>query len=142
MEVMRAMRTRQVLLLVAAAAAAAGLVPAGADAAAGAAAPRTYRVTMKLWKATVEGTATIAVTNDPADAIAYAGDRVVFVIRNQSPIAEGFAIDAYGVKVTLQPGETKQVTVRATRPGAFTIYCHLHPWSVHYTGTLLVLPRP
>lgn len=102
---------------------------------------RTYRVTMKLWKATVEGVSTIAVTNDPADAIAYAGDRVVFIVRNESPIAEGFAIDAYGIKVTLQPGQTRQITIRAARAGSFTIYCHLHPWSVHYTGTLLVLPR-
>lgn len=63
-------------------------------------------------------------------------------MHNQSPIPEGFAIDAYRVKETLQPNETKRIVIRFVSLGAFTIYCHLHPWSVHYTGTLLVLPRP
>ncbi len=102
---------------------------------------RTYQVTMKLWKATVEGVSTLAVTNDPADVIAYAGERVVFVVRNQSPIPEGFAIDAYGIRETLQPNETKRIVIPRVRAGAFTIYCHLHPWSVHQAGTLLVLSR-
>ena len=84
----------------------------------------------------------MAVTNLPADAVAYAGDTVVFRVTNESPIAEGFAIDAYGVRETLEPRQTKVIRIRAVRPGAFVLYCQLHPFSVHYTGTLLVLPRP
>ncbi len=103
---------------------------------------RRYTVTMKFWKATVAGVSTIAVTNLPADAFAYEGETVEFVVRNESPIPEGFAIDAFGVKQVLQPKETKTIRIRATRAGAYTIYCHLHPMSVHYTGTLTVAPRP
>ncbi|MER3460921.1 MAG: hypothetical protein C4303_07400 [candidate division GAL15 bacterium] len=102
---------------------------------------RRYRVTMKFWKATVAGVATLAVTNLPSDFFAYEGETVEFVIRNDSPIAEGFAIDAFGVKEVLQPKETKTVRIRTVRAGAYTVYCHLHPMSVHYTGTLLVASR-
>ncbi len=115
------------------------MVPGPATA--GAAAVRRYHVTMKFWKATVAGVSTIAVTNLPADAFAYEGETVEFVVRNESPIPEGFAIDAFGVKEVLQPKETKTVRIRAVRRGAYTLYCHLHPMSVHYPGTLLVAPR-
>jgi len=103
---------------------------------------REYAVKMRFWKATVAGVPTIAVTNLPADAIAYEGETVVFRVTNESPIPEGFAIDAYGIKETLKPKESKTVRVANVRPGAFVIYCQLHPFSVHYTGTLLVLPKP
>lgn len=103
---------------------------------------RRYQVTMRFWKATVAGVATVAVTNLPADAFAYEGETVEFVLRNESPIPEGFAIDAFGVKEVLQPKQTKTVRVRDVRAGAYPIYCHLHPMSVHYPGTLVVAPRP
>jgi len=107
----------------------------------GAAAVRRYQVTMKFWKATVAEVSTVAVTNLPADAFAYEGEMVEFVVRNESPIPEGFAIDAFRVKEVLQPQQTKTVHIRNVRAGAYTIYCHLHPMSVHYPGTLLVAPR-
>lgn len=117
------------------------VLPPQVPPASGAAAVRRYRVTMKFWKATVQDVSTIAVVNTPADAFAYEGETVEFTIKNDSPIPEGFAIDAFGVKEVLQPGETKTIRVRNVRPGAYTIYCQLHPASVHYTGTLLVAPR-
>lgn len=132
-------RITRTLALVALAAAV--LLLPGAQPAPAAPAVRRYQVTMKFWKATVAGVSTIAVTNLPADAFAYAGETVEFVVRNESPIPEGFAIDAFGVKEVLQPKQTKTVRIRNVRPGAYTIYCHLHPMSVHYTGTLLVAPR-
>lgn len=107
----------------------------------GLASVRSYAVTMKFTRATVLDVPTIAVTNLPADAIAYAGDTVEFIVTNESPIDEGFAIDAYGIKEVLKPGETKTVRIEQLRAGAFTIYCQLHPLSVHQNGTLLVLPR-
>lgn len=103
---------------------------------------RSYTVTMRFTKATVADVSTIAVTNLPADAIAYEGDAVEFTIVNESPIDEGFAIDAYGVKEVLKPGETRTVRIQRVRAGAYPIYCQLHPLSVHQSGTLLVLPRP
>lgn len=103
---------------------------------------RRYAVVMKLTKATVADVPTIAVSNLPADAIAYEGDTVEFTITNESPIPEGFAIDAYNIREVLQPGETKTVRIQQVRAGAFPIYCQLHPLSVHQSGTLLVLPKP
>lgn len=130
------------ILTAAAVLAVALLAPAPlAQPARGAAPVRRYQVTMKFWKATVAGVSTIAVTNLPADAFAYEGETVEFVVRNESPIPEGFAIDAFGVKEVLQPKQAKTVRIRNVRAGAYTIYCHLHPMSVHHTGTLLVAPR-
>lgn len=103
---------------------------------------RSYAVTMKFTKATVADVPTIAVTNLPADAVAYAGDTVEFTIANESPIDEGFAIDAYGIREVLKPGETRTVRIPQVQAGAYPIYCQLHPLSVHQSGTLLVLPRP
>lgn len=99
-------------------------------------------MTQKFWKATVAGVATIAVTNLPSDLIAYEGDTVAIVVRNESPIDEGFAIDAFGVREVLAPHQSRTVRLVHVRPGAYVIYCQLHPLSVHYPGTLLVLPRP
>lgn len=135
------MTVRSVPLLAATAVLALAVATFPAPAPAGSAPVRRYQVTMKFWKATVAGVSTIAVTNLPADAFAYEGETVEFVVRNESPIPEGFAIDAFGVKEVLQPKETKTVRIRGVRRGAYTIYCHLHPMSVHYTGTLLVAPR-
>jgi len=104
-------------------------------------AERTYQVTQKFWKATVAGVNTLAVTNLPSDLIAYEGDTVVIVVRNESPIAEGFSIDAYGVHGVLASKQTRTFRLSGLRAGAYVIYCQLHPYSVHYPGTLLVLPR-
>lgn len=102
---------------------------------------RSYQVTQRFWKATVAGVNTVAVTNLPSDLIAYEGDTIVIVVRNQSPIAEGFSIDAYGVHGVLASKQTRTFRVSGLRAGAYVIYCQLHPYSVHYPGTLLVLPR-
>lgn len=98
-------------------------------------------VVMKFWKATVADVPTIAVTNLPADAVAYEGDTVVFTVKNESPLPEGFSIDTLGIKEVIQPKQTKRIRVANVRAGAHVIYCQLHPMSVHYPGNLLVLPR-
>jgi nitrosocyanin len=120
---------------------AAGTLHPGTGQAAAAQAVRETAITMKFWKATVAGVSTIAVTNLPADAIAYEGDTMVFVVKNESPLPEGFSIDSLGVKEVLEPRQTKRIRVANVRAGAHVIYCQLHPFSVHYPGTLLVLPR-
>ncbi len=118
------------------------MLVAVAGAPAGAAAPeRVYTVTQKFWKATVAGVSTIAVTNLPADLIAYEGDTVVVTVRNESPIPEGFSVDAYGIRGVIPSRQTQTFRIARVRPGAYVIYCQLHPYSVHYPGTLLVLPR-
>ncbi|MDR7481840.1 MAG: cupredoxin domain-containing protein [Armatimonadota bacterium] len=113
----------------------------GADHAVAGSAVRETVVVMKFWKATVAGVPTIAVTNLPADAVAYEGDTVVFTVKNESPLPEGFSIDSLGIKEVIQPKQTRRIRVTNVRAGAHVIYCQLHPFSVHYPGNLLVLPR-
>ena len=100
---------------------------------------RTYDVVMRFAQATVAEVDTIAVVNLPADLWMRAGETVAVRVKNESPIPEGFAIDELGVKEVLQPGETRTIVLRNAKPGAYTIYCQLHPLGVHHTGTLLVL---
>mgnify|MGYP000725351751 CR=1 FL=1 len=95
---------------------------------------------MRFTRATVADVPTIAVTNLPGSVAVYEGERLAFVVSNESPIDEGFAIDAYGIREVLKPGETRTITIEQLRAGAFPIYCQLHPLSVHQAGTLLVLP--
>jgi nitrosocyanin len=97
-------------------------------------------VRMVFTKATVAGIPTIAVTNLPTDMIARPGDTLIVTIVNQSPLAEGFSIDAYNVHAVVQPHATGTVRLTALRSGSYPIYCQLHPYSVHRVGTLLVAP--
>jgi len=102
---------------------------------------RQYRVVMKFAQSTVAEIDTIAVVNTPSDLWMYSGERVEVEVRNDSPIPEGFAIDELGVMEVLEPGEVRTFVLNAPQPGAYTIYCQLHPLGVHHTGTLLVLER-
>ncbi|MDE2571021.1 MAG: cupredoxin domain-containing protein [bacterium] len=95
-------------------------------------------VKMVFTKATVAGVPTISVNNLPADVVARAGDTVVLTIVNQSPLPEGFSIDAYNVHDVIKPKATATVRLTGVKAGSYPIYCQLHPYSVHHLGTLLV----
>lgn len=105
------------------------------------AATRNYDVTLKFTKASVAGVSTIAVTNLPGDIIVNEGDTVEITIKNDSPIPEGFSIDAYGVHDVLKPGQTRRVHIADAKAGSYVIYCQLHPLSVHGIGHLLVVSK-
>ena len=55
----------------------------------------------------------------------------------------GFAIDAYNVNLSLEPGKTDNVTFVADRPGVFPFYCTEFCSALHLemTGYLLVQPQ-
>ncbi len=55
----------------------------------------------------------------------------------------GFAVDMYGVNLSLEPGKEENVTFKADAPGTFPYYCTEFCSALHLemTGYLLVKPR-
>ncbi|MEO0148172.1 MAG: cupredoxin domain-containing protein [candidate division WOR-3 bacterium] len=67
------------------------------------------------------------------------GNKVNVELINESPISENFSIEGYGVNTTLKPQETAKVSFTADRPGAYTIWCNLHPKNIHLPGSFVVV---
>jgi uncharacterized cupredoxin-like copper-binding protein len=64
------------------------------------------------------------------------GDKVVIKVGNLTERQHGFAIDAFGVKKTVDPGKKIDVKFTPTQKGTYLIYCQLHP--THKTTSLTV----
>jgi nitrosocyanin len=64
------------------------------------------------------------------------GDKVEIKVSNLTDRTHGFAIDAFGVKQTVDPGKKIQVKFTPTATGSYLIYCQLHP--AHKTTELIV----
>jgi FtsP/CotA-like multicopper oxidase with cupredoxin domain len=64
------------------------------------------------------------------------GDKVVIKVGNLTNRTHGFAIDAFGVKTTVDPGKKIDVKFTPTEKGTYLIYCQLHP--THKTTSLTV----
>ena len=79
------------------------------------------------------------VLNEPETIAVHKGAKVNITIENKSPISEGFSIDAYGIQEVIKAGETKTISFVADKPGAFTVWCQLHPKNIHLPGTLNVI---
>ena len=88
---------------------------------------------------TVKNIRAFNVLNEPEALAVKKGTTVKITVENKSPISEGFSIDEYGVKEVLKAGETKTITVKADKSGAFTIWCQLHPKNIHLPGSLNVV---
>src|SRR5688500_499552 len=98
----------------------------------------------KILKLEVEGVTVkdiraFNVLNEPETLVVKKNTTVNIKIENKSPISEGFSIDAYGIKEVIKSGETKTVSFKADKAGAFTIWCQLHPKNIHLPGTLNVI---
>jgi nitrosocyanin len=76
----------------------------------------------------------------PSTIIVHEGDTINFKIKNTENMLHGFAIDAYGIHVFLQPNNTTTVSFVANKPGLSTFYCFLHPDHLH--GELVVTYAP
>ncbi len=110
----------------------------------------TYDVVIEAFdttipEATIEGVTiknvrAFNVINSPDDIVVPAGAQVTLRVTNKSPISEGFSIDPFNIREVLKPGETKTITFKADKIGAFTIWCQLHPQNIHLRGTLNVIP--
>lgn len=79
------------------------------------------------------------VLNEPETLAVHKGASVKIVVENKSPISEGFSIDEYGIKEVIKAGESKTISFKADKVGAFTIWCQLHPKNIHLPGTLNVI---
>ncbi len=78
------------------------------------------------------------VINEPSDLSVRVGTKVNVKIINESPISENFTIDEHNVNKTLKAGETASVSFMADKPGAYLIWCQLHPKNVHLPGSFMV----
>lgn len=88
---------------------------------------------------TVKDIRAFNVLNEPEALAVHKGTHVKITIKNESPISEGFSIDAYDIQEVIKAGETKTVSFEADKAGAFTIWCQLHPQNIHLPGSLNVL---
>ena len=79
------------------------------------------------------------VLNEPETLTVHKGASVKIVVENKSPISEGFSIDEYGIKEVIKAGESKTISFKADKAGAFTIWCQLHPKNIHLPGSLNVV---
>ena len=88
---------------------------------------------------TVKNIRAFNVLNEPETLTVKKGTDVKITIENKSPISEGFSIDAYGIKEVVKKGETKTISFKADKAGAFTIWYQLHPKNIHLPGSLNVI---
>jgi nitrosocyanin len=88
---------------------------------------------------TVKNIRAFNVLNEPETLTVKKGTTVKIAIENRSPISEGFSIDEYGIKEVIKPKETKSLSFKADKAGAFTIWCQLHPKNIHLPGSLNVI---
>jgi len=54
------------------------------------------------------------------------GDKVTITLTNIETLRDmshGFALDRYGINIALDPGQTKEITFVADKPGTFWYYC-------------------
>jgi nitrous-oxide reductase len=74
------------------------------------------------------------------------GDRVTLRTTNVETIRDmshGLAIDSYGINVAIDPGQTREVSFVADRPGTYWYYCTWFCSALHLEmrGRMLVEPR-
>ncbi len=113
------------------------------------AAERSFKVVINAYDTTipelnVEGVSVkniraFNVLNEPEALTVHKGAAVKITVENKSPISEGFSIDEYGIQEVIKAGETKTISFKADKAGAFTIWCQLHPKNIHLPGSLNVV---
>ena len=74
------------------------------------------------------------------------GDSVILHVTNaeqERDMLHGFGIASYNINVVMDPGETKTIAFRATKPGVYPFYCTNFCSAMHQEmqGYLLVKPR-
>ncbi|HEV2761278.1 MAG TPA: cupredoxin domain-containing protein [Acidimicrobiales bacterium] len=62
-------------------------------------------------------------------------DNVILAVGNPTAVVHGFSVEGYGIQTEIPPGGS-EVKIKATHPGTFKVYCHLH--ETHQIATLVV----
>src|SRR4029453_6804959 len=75
----------------------------------------------------------------PSSLMVQQGDEVELTLINKLDDPHGFKIEDFGVKEVVQPKAQMTVTFTASRTGAHSYICHLHP--PHLGGNILVLSK-
>jgi nitrosocyanin len=73
---------------------------------------------------------------DPTTITADKEDTLALRVGNTTDKTHGFSIEGYGIKQTVDPGQTLNLKFRLSSAGTFKIFCQLHP--THQTATLVV----
>jgi nitrous-oxide reductase len=82
----------------------------------------------------------------PGEIEVNQGDSVVIHVTNaeqERDMLHGFGLSGYNINVVMDPGETKTIAFRATKPGVWPFYCTNFCSAMHQEmqGYLLVKPR-
>jgi nitrous-oxide reductase len=82
----------------------------------------------------------------PNDIEVQQGDSVILHVTNaeqERDMLHGFGIAGYNINVVMDPGETKTIAFRATKPGVYPFYCTNFCSAMHQEmqGYFLVKPR-
>jgi nitrous-oxide reductase len=82
----------------------------------------------------------------PGEIEVQQGDSVVLHVTNgeqERDMLHGFGISGYNINVVMDPGETKTIAFRATKPGVWPFYCTNFCSAMHQEmqGYLMVKPR-
>ena len=77
------------------------------------------------------------------DIADYAGFVQRRALAARAKTLHGFGIASYNINVVMDPGETKTIAFRATKPGVYPFYCTNFCSAMHQEmqGYLLVKPR-
>jgi len=75
----------------------------------------------------------------PSTFIVQQGDDVALTLINELDEPHGFKIEAFGVEEVVQPKAQTTVKFTASKPGAHSYICHIHP--PHIGGSILVMSK-
>ena len=75
----------------------------------------------------------------PSSLMVQQGDEVELTLINKLDDPHGFKIEDFGVEEVVQPKAQMTVTFTASRTGAHSYICHIHP--PHIGGNILVLSK-
>jgi heme/copper-type cytochrome/quinol oxidase subunit 2 len=75
----------------------------------------------------------------PSTVVVPTGERVELTLINKLDEPHGFKVAAFNIEEVVQPKGTTIVQFPASKAGAFSYICHIHP--PHIGGQILVLEK-
>ncbi|HUL85510.1 MAG TPA: cupredoxin domain-containing protein [Actinomycetota bacterium] len=93
--------------------------------------------------ATVTGKTSLAMTAEnfsfsPSELVGSPGQTLKITVKNTATVPHNFSIDAQNINVTINPGQSKVITVTFPQSGSVQFYCLFHKVSNNMVGELKV----